>query len=147
MRIYREDRAALAALGDMRNYPVAEWREKGRGKWKKWQPLAWEVPDEIVRARGITPILGNIAFAIRERRSEAGEKGARTRQSKMWDFCVKNNLTPGIGEAAFYGKVELDDAKRIAENARWRHDETDYDELLGKGFSKEDARDLMKPIA
>lgn len=42
------------------------------------------------------------------------------------------------------GAIAPDEAARRRELARRRHEETDYDDLLARGLSKEDARELAR---
>lgn len=44
-----------------------------------------------------------------------------------------------------YGYIDESQAAEIREQCRIRHEETDYDELLEQGYSKDDARLFMKP--
>lgn len=41
------------------------------------------------------------------------------------------------------GMIEEDEANRIRENCKYRHEKTDYDDLLASGMSKDDAREQM----
>ncbi len=53
--VYREDRALVDLLGEqsLRACRVAEWVEKGRGRFRKTFPRAWHVPVGLLE--GHTP--------------------------------------------------------------------------------------------
>lgn len=145
MIVYKEDRKAIKALGGiaaMAAHPVAEWEQRGKGKYKSFRPLSWTVPDNP----GLDPISEAEALAIRAKRSKAGKKATCTRKENDAAFCEEHNLTPGIGAAARRGEVDITVAQRISEKARHRHEETNYDALLAAGYSREDARALKEEV-
>jgi len=149
MLVYREDRVAIKSLGGMSamvTFPVVEWDSKGTGRFKQFKPLCWAVPENILTEKGITPISEDAAMAIREKRHMAGKKASGSHQRKIDDMSEELGLKPGsrTAEALLRGEIDEATAERIAERCRSRHEETDYDDLLKAGYSKEDARLLMQ---
>ena len=149
MIVYREDRKTLALLGGLsavkaaRKYQVREWIKKGNGKFQKYEPLAFDIPDSDL-PENWSPMTENEAANIRSRRSNAGKKATYTHKKNISQFCVTHDLTPGIGLAAMRGEVEIDVAKKISKIAQDRHELTDYDNHLKSGMPREDARELAR---
>lgn len=48
-------------------------------------------------------------------------------------------------KALLAGEIDEDEARRIGRITRYRHENTDYEDLLKEGYSKDEARALMQP--
>lgn len=145
--VYREDKASIAKLGDMGQFKVAAWTKKGSGKWERWEPLAWHVQTR----KRIKPMPEELALEIREKRASAGRKayinGKRRKIAAIADINERLNAPSdaNVGKWLLDGEISQEEAMRIAEKCRHRHEDTDYEDLLAQGFDKEEARSMMSP--
>lgn len=149
LTVYREDRAAIKHLGGMSKmlgFKAVSWGQKGRGRYKKYVPQAWSVPANLLE--GVTPLDRDTACAIRQTRSAAGRKAAATVDRKVADAACELGMPSNArtARALVYGQIDEATAKRIAEHCRHRHEDTNYDDLLAKGCSKDEARDMMEEL-
>ena len=49
-------------------------------------------------------------------------------------------------QAYLAGEIDEAEATRIGEYMEYRHEDTDYDDLLRQGYAKDDARAMMCPV-
>ena len=70
----------------------------------------------------------------------------RTTRAKVDDLSSDLGLAPNsrTARALLAGYIDRAEAERIAAICRHRHEETNYDDLLASGMSKEDARALAQ---
>jgi hypothetical protein len=147
LTIYRTDRKAvkmLGGMGAMKAFPVASWTKKGRGQYARYVPTAWIVPAD--RLPGYEPIDETEHAAIAAARRRAGKKAAATFRAKVDDLSSDLGLAPNsrTARALLAGYIDRAEAERIAAICRHRHEETNYDDLLASGMSKEEARALAQ---
>ncbi len=145
--VYREDRRAIKRLGGMSamlRYSVGEWVKKGRGRFMKYVPLSWYVPEEALP--GVTVIDESAARSIRSRRSESGRKAHLTLKTRVVEKALEIGLgvRSRLAYQALYGDENPDDVELSAFKIAWRHEHTDYDQLLRSGVERDIARDIMQ---
>lgn len=140
--VYREDRVLAGLLGEqtLRACDVAEWEEKGRGRFRRRFPRAWLVPMGLLQ--GHTPLGKAEADALRSKRSAAGQKAAATVQRRADEAAEKIGALPGSRTARAVARGHIDEhvGRLRAFIAEFRHEHTDYDALLRGGHDKESAR-------
>tara|TARA_Y100000034_G_scaffold108952_1_gene139754 strand:- start:33 stop:485 length:453 start_codon:yes stop_codon:yes gene_type:complete len=71
----------------------------------------------------------------KEKKKEEREKAAKEIGCLMDSQCLEWYLS---------GKIDMQEAKRIANITERRHDSTEYEYLLDLGWSKEDAREYIR---
>jgi len=81
----------------------------------------------------------------RVERERARNRAADRRRRAIREICDRLGVSPDSRTLRQYLRGEIDEAEARYRGrlARWRHDETDYDDLLARGFSREDARMLI----
>lgn len=82
----------------------------------------------------------------RAKRAAVNEKARQRRQAEIEALASRLGVLSDSRTLAAYrrGEIEEDEAMRIGEITRHRHEDTNYDELLARGFSKEDAREFCE---
>ena len=143
--VYREDSKLVKNLGAelLRGCRVAEWAERGRGRYRKFYPRAWLVPCHLLS--GKKRIGQSAADAIRAKRAAAAKKGAETSAQRMGEAAAKIGALPSSRTARAFrcGRLDQFEAKLIAFMTRFRHEFTDYDALLRRCDS-DGARDFKQ---
>ena len=91
-----------------------------------------------------------VAAGVAEDKAAGREsRAARLRREKAeWDTEAESmDLLPDSRTFARFkeGLLDYDSAVAIGEYMSYRHERTDYDALLRQGYSKDDARDMMRP--
>lgn len=146
--VYREDTRVIRAFGGiqaMKQFPVVEWLFQKRGDWEGHVPASWRIPQDVLRQYHLVPI--GKAEALRRRQAEqrSGTLKTQAYRRKVDALARKLGLFPGSGvaQALLDGRIDEAEAFQKAERIRRRHEDTRYDELLARGFSQEEARDLI----
>jgi len=80
-----------------------------------------------------------------EERREKNRKARDRRDREISDLASDLGVLRDSRTLAAYrrGEIDYDEAQRIGEITRHRHEDTDYDELLAAGYSKDEARACM----
>lgn len=80
------------------------------------------------------------AYKIQKFERKESKYGTKREIAKMLDMYPESITVRRL----YYGKITLKDAKRISKQIRHRHDKTNYEELLDRGYSQKAARRLMR---
>ena len=157
----RNERILLAAQVNPRDLKVCGWEgSRSRG----WKPLSWLLPDELLPAYEVA--LAADVEAVAQRRTAAAQRAAQTRhmnkilglptavqrkeqerkerEAEAWSM----GLLPDSRTYAWYlqGDIGHEEAIRIGKITSYRHEQTNYDDLLRAGYDKDDARELMTEV-
>lgn len=118
-------------------YRVAEWRKtRHQGRRK---PLAFYVPNKDLPAVPMTRQENIDAYKAQRFKRKDSEYGTKYEIAEMLDMHP-NSITV---RRLYYSKITLKDAKRISREIQYRHNNTNYEELLDRGYSQRAARRLM----
>jgi hypothetical protein len=123
--------------------------DDGRGRYRKWAYDSWVLTDSevaLLAGRGITLIEEGVADAIADKRCRAGKQAAATSASRDAEIAESLGMPPDARTAKLLrsGEITRDQAERIAESCRHRHEDTQYDALLRAGVSRDDAREIIR---
>jgi len=127
------------------NIPVRKvlrgFDDAGRYGWKP-RVLLLVLMDEYAdfcAYRAATAVQREQARARREQAREAARREIR-------DLAEELGVLVGSRALAWYlaGDIDADECRRIGAITRRRHEQTNYDDLLAHGLSKEDARVMME---
>jgi len=91
------------------------------------------------------PIIQQISLK-RQQSKEQRELKTKKKKEKLEELAESLGLLPNSRTFQRYltGEIEEEDARKIGTFMNNRHDNTNYDELLEQGYSKDDARSLME---
>lgn len=80
------------------------------------------------------------------KRNAANAKARQRRREEIESLAADLGVLSDSRTLAAYrrGDIDADEARRIGEITRRRHETTNYDDLLAAGLSKDDARACMK---
>jgi hypothetical protein len=139
--VHKGDLAITRKLGSayLRTCEVAEWSGTKRFGYT---PRAWRVLQSVLDQHGLTPLSP----------AQVGEKtairstAARTAYDRRLEAVAERIGAEPTGKLArnlASGRTDLDEnqAELIAFKARYRHEHTNYDELLRFGHDRDDARE------
>jgi hypothetical protein len=148
VEVHRGDIKATRKLGAayLRKCKVGRWRNKGTSRHPAWQPLSWLVPAGVLGRLGVTPLTQEEAEASREKMSRAAKASYRDRYDRA---CERIGAIPGsrTAHALVQGRIDPDLAELIAFRAEYRHEHTDYDDLIRETGDRGLARDAMVPTS
>ena len=127
-------------LFDREKIPYEEEIQWTRNKYGA-KPRTWLLAEDT--------IAGPLIAAAQERRIAAKQRReikAQQKQEELEQLANSLNLLPDSQTFKRYlaGEIEEEEARGIGEYMAHRHNDTNYDELLAQGHSKEDARNLME---
>jgi hypothetical protein len=97
---------------------------------------AWQAEREATRAR-------------RERAAASRARASQQRESELQSLADSLGVLRDSRTFAQYlaGDIDRAEAQRIGEITSHRHECTDYDDLLSRGYSRDDARALAQQTA
>lgn len=146
VKVHRGDLKVTRKLGAayLRTCTVGEWRNKGTTRNPYWQPLSWLVPAGILARYGCTPISQEEAEA---RRAEMSARAKASYRSRYNQACDRIGAIYGsrTAHALVQGQIDADLAELIAFRASYRHEFTNYDELIRESKDRDFAREEMAP--
>jgi hypothetical protein len=157
----RNGRILLAAQINPRDLKVCGW-EGSRSRGRK--PLSWLLPNELLPA--YEAALAADVQAVTQKRKATAEKAVQTRRmNKILGLPTaarrkeqernereaearSMGLLPDSRTYARYllGDIGHEEAIRIGRITSYRHEQTNYDDLLRAGYDKDDARELMTEV-
>jgi len=78
-------------------------------------------------------------------REAANRQAAARRAAETQSLADSLGVLPGSRTLAAYrrGEIDADEARRVGEITRHRHEDTDYEALLSRGVSRDDARAMI----
>lgn len=147
--VYREDRECVHAFGGiqvMKCYPVHEWVVQKRGDWVGRVPASWRVPAKDLDEHGLTPIDKTEALRLRDLEWRSGTLRTQAYRRKVDMLAAKLGLLPGSGiaQSLLDGTIDEEEAFQKAMRIQARHERTRYDELLARGYSCFEAREMIE---
>ena len=141
--VWKGDRKAVHFLKSdfLRTCKVHKWEEVGTGRYRRWLPQAWLVPR--LRLGDITPCSEAEAKA---NRAAASARASETYWERMFSIAERIGSLPDsrTTRALAFRQIDEDSAELIAFKTAYRHEETNYDQLLQGGEQKEFARGLAE---
>jgi hypothetical protein len=135
-------RRTLKRLGIPYEIKEGEWYRSGRF-WKKpkyVRCLTWD-DEQKYEAEREKLIVSNAKQRQRARQRRQEQEVELEKLAKELGV-LRNSRTFKL---YLDGEIDRDEAMRIGEITRYRHEETNYEELLEEGFDREEARELMMP--
>lgn len=148
VEVHRGDLRAMRKLGlpYLSTCKVGRWTNKGTSRKPFWYPLSWLVPAFVLTRQGITPIVQEEAEANRAKISGTAKASYRDRYSRACDLigAVHGSRT---AHALVRGQIDADLAELRAYKAEYRHEHTDYDDLIRESGDRDDAREAMQPTS
>jgi len=147
--VYREDSDSIRAFGGimaMKCFNVCEWLHVRRGDYEGFVPGAWKVPDWELDRLGLAPIPRAQALQRRKLDAKQGSLQTQALRRKTDAMAQKLGLFPGsdIARQVVEGMLTEEEGFEQARKIRDRHRNTRYDELLAKGFHRDDARKIIR---
>jgi hypothetical protein len=141
--VWKGDCKAVRYLGSeyLRSCKVHRWEEVGSGQYHRWLPQAWLVPR--FRLGDITPLSEEEARTQRDAASETASEAYRKRMREV-SGRIGALPTSRTTRAVAFGQIDEDSAELIAFKTSYRHQETNYDQLIRAGEEKEFARGLAE---
>jgi hypothetical protein len=149
--VYREDIEIVRGFGGimgMKRFPVSEWLHVKKGDYEGHVPGAWKVPEWELDRLEQTPISRAEALQIRKAQERTGSLRTQALRRKTDAMAAKLGLFPGsdIARQVVEGLLTEEQGFEQAHRINARHQRTRYDELLAKGYSRDQARDLVHEI-
>lgn len=146
--VYREDIEIVREFGGimgMKHFTVAEWLHVKKGDYEGHVPGAWKVPDWELDRVERTPISRAEALQIRKAQERTGSLRTQALRRKTDAMAAKLGLFPGsdIARQVVEGLLTEEQGFEQARRINARHQRTRYDELLAKGYSRDQARELV----
>jgi hypothetical protein len=139
--VWKGDTSVTRKVGSafLRKCKVAEWEGNERYGYR---PAAWLVPRFALK--GAVPLKQT---AVAEKRSERSAKLQLARERRVDEVASRIGALPGsrIATAVMRGDVDAELGELIAFRASFRHEHTDYDELIRQSGDRDDARSSMVP--
>lgn len=146
--VYREDIEIVRAFGGimaMKRFAVCEWLHVKKGDYEGNIPGAWHVPEWELERLDLTPIIRAEALRLREAQKRQGSMRTQALRRRTDAVAAKLGVFPGsdIARQVVEGTMTEEEGFERAHKINARHQQTRYDELLAKGFSRNDARELI----
>jgi hypothetical protein len=142
--VYKGDLAITRKLGAsyLRTLPVVHWEQS----WKYYRPRSWSVPQSVLDEHGLVPLSSS---EVANKTIKRTEKAASTRYTRLCMVADRIGAEPDgrLVRAVAAGRVDPDFAELIAFKAMYRHQHTDYDQLLNFGHERDDARSWLEEDA
>lgn len=146
--VFKGDLKITRKLGAdfLRTCGVTGWDKKGRGRFERYVPQGWWV--SRFRLKGYDPISEEQARAKRERMGEAAKAAYNNRMEIAADAI---GALPDSWAARAYsrGELDFDEAELISFKTYYRHEHTNYDELIretrDREWSRSEAREEPIP--
>jgi hypothetical protein len=149
--VYREDIEIVRGFGGimgMKRFPVVEWLHVKKGDYEGHIPSSWRVPNWELDRLERTPISRAGALQIRKAQERTGSLRTQALRRKTDAVATKLDLFPGsdIARQVVEGFLTEEQGFEQARRINARHQHTRYDELLAKGYSKDEARERAEEV-
>lgn len=146
--IYREDIEIVRGFGGimgMKRFQVVEWLHVKKGDYEGHIPGAWKVPQWELDRLGLVPISRASALVLRKQQERKGSLRTQALRRQTDAMAAKLGLFPGsdIARQVVEGFLTEEEGFAQARKIHLRHQRTRYDELLSKGYSRDEARELI----